>query len=74
MKAIGSVIRAPLKLFGLIPNIPKPQPPTPPITRDDAATAAARADELRKRKGSGADIITGQGGAEAGAGGKVMLG
>jgi hypothetical protein len=74
MKAIGSVIGAPLKALGLIPKIPKPPPPLPLVTRDDARDAAAKADELRQRRGGLADVITGSGGAEAGRGGKVLLG
>lgn len=47
-----------------------------PIMRDDAAAIAAREDELRKRRGAAADILTGSGGAEAGAGstGRAIVG
>lgn len=74
MKAIGSVIGAPLKAIGLIPKTPKALPPPAAVTRDDARDAAAKEEELRKRRGSGADIVTGSGGAEAGATGKTSLG
>lgn len=70
MKAIDGVFQA----IGLVPKIKKPPPAMPPVTRDDARDAAARADALARRKGSQADILTGSGGAEAGATGKVMLG
>lgn len=55
---------------------PKGQTPmaTKPVTRDDAREAAEREDELRKRRGGAADILTGAGGAEAGAGGRTQLG
>lgn len=74
MKAIGSVIRAPLKLLGLIPKMPKPPTPTAPITRDDARDAANKADSLFGRRGGAADQTTGTGGAEAGNTSKTQLG
>lgn len=74
MKAIGSVIRAPLKLLGLIPKMPKPPEPTKPITRDDARDAANAADSLFGRRGGAADRTTGTGGAEAGSTSKTLLG
>ncbi|WP_287459202.1 hypothetical protein [Sphingomonas sp.] len=54
-----------------------PKPPTPlrPVTRDDAAAQIAADDEIRRRQGAAADIITGTGGAEAPmTGGKLTLG
>jgi hypothetical protein len=39
-----------------------------PVTRDDARDAALRNDELLKRRGGAADIVTGRYGAEAPAG------
>lgn len=74
MKAIASGLRAPLKALGLIPKIPKPPLPLQPVTRDDARDRATRDDELARRRGGLADVITGAGGAEAGRTGKVMLG
>jgi hypothetical protein len=74
MKAIGSVIGAPLKMLGLIPKMPKPLPPQKPITRDDARDAANRQDELFGRRGGAADRTMGTGGAEAGTGSKTQLG
>lgn len=49
-------------------------PPPGMVTRDDAAVAAARDDILRRRKGSGADAVTGPRGAEAGSGAATLLG
>jgi hypothetical protein len=61
-----------MKLFGLkTPHVPGP---TPMPTRDDAADLAAREDQLRRRKGSAADQITGPKGAEAGSGAATLLG
>lgn len=68
MKAVGSVIGAPLKAIGLIPKMPKPPEAQKPITRDDVQALADREDELRKRLGGRADIVTGTSGAEAGKG------
>lgn len=39
--------------------------PLPQPNRDDAAAALERDDELRRRKGAAADMLTGRGGAEA---------
>jgi hypothetical protein len=74
MKAIGSVIAAPLKLLGLIPKMPKPPAPVAPITRDTARDAANAQDALYGRRGAAADRTTGTGGAEAGSGSKTQLG
>lgn len=54
----------------------KPKPPAvqQPVTRDDARDAALRNDELLRRRGGAADIVTGAYGAEAPPGGKVSLG
>lgn len=61
-----------MKLLGLKMKKPPPAPAMP--TRDDAADAAARQDELRRRRGSGADQVTGPSGAEAGKGAATLLG
>ena len=76
MNTIGKVVRAPLKLLGLVPDTPKLPAPVPTPTRDDARDATATEDRLRKRRGGAADILTGSSGAEAasGAGGKDALG
>jgi hypothetical protein len=74
MKAIGSVLKAPLKLLGLIPKLPKPPPPMAPATRDTAMDAANQADSLFGRRGAAADKTTGVGGAEAGSTAKTQLG
>lgn len=62
-----------MKLFKK-PKIPSPGPAPKPVTRDDARESAERDDELRRRRGGAADILTGTGGAEAGSGGKTTLG
>lgn len=50
-------------------------PPTQqPVTREDARDAALRNDELLRRRGGAADIVTGAYGAEAPPGGKTTLG
>jgi hypothetical protein len=77
MKAIGSVLRAPLKLLGIVPKMPKlPEQAKAirPVTRDDARDAALSDDELARRRGAAANQMTGAGGAEAGATGKATLG
>lgn len=80
MKAAGWILSPFLKATGVLDKIgglfKSPKPPTPPgpVTRDDARDAAARNAELLKRRGGAADMLTGNGGAEAGAGSKTMLG
>jgi hypothetical protein len=74
MKAVGDVLRVPLKAIGLVPNLPKPPAATPPVTRDDARDAANNQDLLFGRRGGAADQITGASGAEAGATSKTKLG
>lgn len=74
MKAITGALSAPLKLIGLVPKYPKLPKPTPVAQRDDAEAAMAQEDELARRRGGAADVITGAGGAEAAAGGKSLLG
>lgn len=53
-----------------------PIQPLPSATRDDATELARQqAEELRRRKGSAADMLTGATGAEAAlSGGKLVLG
>lgn len=74
MKAVGSVIGAPLKAIGLIPKMPKPPSATPPITRDNARDAALQNDKLMARRGGAADLLTGASGAEAGSTSRTILG
>lgn len=52
----------------------KPGPPPGMVTIDTARDNASRMDELRRRQGSGADIVTGPTGAEAGSGAATLLG
>lgn len=61
-----------MKMLGMKPK--NPGGATPSVTRDDARDAAAADDELRKRRGGAADILTGVGGAEAGTTGRSILG
>lgn len=56
------------------PKIPGAPASQGPVTRDDAREAADRDEEMRKRRGGAADMITGAIGAEAGATGKTQLG
>lgn len=66
ISSIGSSI------FGALKKPKSPSAP-PAISRNDAAMAAARSDEFRRRRGAGANEITG--GAEASSGGgKSLLG
>lgn len=74
MKTVGSIIRAPLKLLGLIPKTPKIPDPPRPVTKDDAREQADDRYRIESRRGGSADIVTGTGGAEAGSGGASRLG
>lgn len=74
MKAVAGVVRAPLRLLGLIPKKPPAPAPQKPVMRDDARDAAGRDELLRTRRGARADMVTGSGGAEAGRGGATRLG
>lgn len=74
MKAIGTAIRAPFKALGIVKSPGKPPAPLPTVTRDTARDRAAQEDELRRRRGGAADMLTGDAGAEAGATGKTTLG
>jgi hypothetical protein len=58
---VGSIVG------GLIgkPKAPKLPGMTPVATRDDAADAQARDDEIRRRRGSAANMLLGPQGAEA---------
>ncbi|NYT42312.1 hypothetical protein HZY97_16185 [Sphingomonas sp. R-74633] len=77
MKTIGGLVTAPLKALGIIPSAP-PQLPAPTMTptRDAARDAVAASDEIRRRRGGAADVLTSRMGAEADAGatGKQTLG
>lgn len=57
----------------LVGKMKSPGAPTKAVTRDDIPDSALE-DELRKRRGGAADILTGPSGAEAGATGKTILG
>lgn len=62
------------KAIGLVSTPGKPPKALPTVTRDDAAQQIAANDELMRRKGGAADILTGIGGAEAPTGAKTTLG
>lgn len=63
-------------LFGGKKSTPTPvQPaPLPTATRDDARSEAEKRNELARRRGGAADIVTGSYGAATPAGGKTTLG
>lgn len=76
MKVAKFLLSPLLAVTGLLDTKPAEQAavPTPPMP-DAAAEAARRDDELRRRRGQGANVATGAGGAEASTpGGKVLLG
>lgn len=61
--------------MNLLGGKPKKGPVAPgPAAQDDAAEMAEREDELRRRRGAAADMITGTGGAEGGGGAKFVAG
>ena len=66
--ALGGGAAALLNKPGKMPGL------APPPTRDDAAALALRNDELARRRGAAADIITGTSGAEARSGTRFVLG
>lgn len=75
LKPVGKVVGSVLKTLGVVSTPGKAPTPLKSVTRDDAAGSIAADDELRRRQGAAADIITGAGGAEAAlAGGKLTLG
>lgn len=76
-KPIDKIFGGILKGIGLIssPSTKALNAPLPEASNDTAAAAIERDDELRRRKGAAADIITGPQGAEASlTGGKLILG
>lgn len=78
--ALGSALPVIGGLLGLGATLLKKKPaapiqPLPAATRDDAAAQATLNDELLRRKGGAADILTGVRGAEApSSGAKTLLG
>lgn len=78
---MGKIIRNTFKkligpiLGGVLGGKAKGPAALPMATRDDAGAAIAADDELRRRKGAAADMITGVRGAEAvGSVGKLVVG
>lgn len=59
---VGGLLGGALGLGAKKPKIPRP---LPVARRDEAAEAAMADDELRRRRGASADILTGRTGAEA---------
>lgn len=75
MAVVGKIFKAPLKALGLIKTPGKSPAPIAAVTRDDARDQALMADDLRRRRGGAADLLTGNGGAElAGGTGNTTLG
>ncbi len=60
--ALGPIAGTLLGLGGKKKKLPAP---LPQATRDDAAAMVAQEDELRRRQGAAADMLTGSTGAEA---------
>lgn len=75
LNPLGRLVAAPLKALGIVSTPGKAPTPLRSVTRDDAAATIAADDEIRRRQGAAADIITGTRGAEAAlTGGKLTLG
>lgn len=75
LKPIGKALGSVLKAVGIVSTPGKPPSPLASVTRDDAAAQIAAQDELARRKGGAADILTGASGAEPVlSGGKLTLG
>lgn len=75
MRTVTAPLRAVLKTVGLIQTPGKPPAALPGAQRDDARAEIDREDELRRRRGGAADLVTGASGAEAPTtGGKQTLG
>ncbi|TCP35905.1 hypothetical protein [Sphingomonas sp. BK235] len=78
MALLGHVLAAPLKALGLVSTpdkTPVAQALPVPQRADAAAQLSAADDELRRRRGGAADLVTGAGGAGLPlSGGKLTLG
>lgn len=78
--AIPWVLSPVLKATGVLDAIggifkgPKPARTPPPITRNDAAASVRMSDSMRKRRGAGANELTGGGAEASSGGGKTLLG
>jgi hypothetical protein len=77
MATIGKILLSPLAALSGAFKKPAKAPvaaPPPVVTRNAAAENARRYDELRKRRGAGANELTGGGAEPVTPGGKVLLG
>lgn len=76
MNAVGWLVSPLASALGLFKKPKAAAAPLPTAQPDDARAEADRADALRRRRGGAADMVTGLGGTEAGAGatGKTTLG
>jgi hypothetical protein len=76
MKAVGTVLSPLGKALGIFGGGPGKKPRAlPQVTRDESIINRDRLDELARRRGGAADVLTGTTGAEAPmAAGKAVLG
>lgn len=75
LKTVGKVLISPVTAAaGLFKGPARPLAALPSPTRDDAAVEMARDDEIRRRRGSAADIMLGPAAGEARTTAKVLTG
>ncbi|WP_414902471.1 hypothetical protein ACMT1E_04375 [Sphingomonas flavalba] len=74
MSNIAKIALSPVLALAGAFNKPKPVAQTMPATRNAAAEAAMRDDELRRRRGAGANELTGGGAEAVTPGAKTLLG
>lgn len=76
VKAVTSLLSPALTLTGVLHHKKKPTLLPSQVTRDTARDQLAADDELRRRQGAAADMLTGTQGAEAAAGsvGRLVAG
>lgn len=68
-----NTLTAPLRALGVLPKTIKPPKAQPTAQVDDAAAAVAAGDEQRKRRGGAGNMLFGEAGVEAPAGGGKQL-
>lgn len=66
-------VLAPLQALGVFPKTIKPPKAQPTAQVDDAAAAVAAGDDQRKRRGGAGNLMFGEAGVEAPAGGGKQL-